>query len=158
MENLWAPWRMDYIKPKRKQSGCLLCRIARDKSHDRKNLVFLRTKAAFCVLNKFPYSNGHIMICPNAHKRHLRQLNKEEILQLSSLVIQTQDLLHKVLRPAGYNIGINLGSHAGAGIDKHLHIHLVPRWRGDTNFMPVISKTKVIPQSLDSLFKKLKKR
>ncbi len=157
MENLWAPWRMDYIHPKKKQSGCLLCRIAKDKARDRKNLVFLRTKTAFAVLNKFPYNNGHIMICPNTHKRHLKQLREQEILELFNLVTKTQGLLDKALKPAGYNIGINLGSYAGAGIDKHLHIHIVPRWMGDTNFMPVTAKTKVIPQSLNSLLKKLRK-
>ena len=158
MDKLWAPWRIKYIQPKKKEKGCLLCKIAKDKANDKKNLVLLRSKSAFCVFNAFPYNNGHMMICPTAHKRRLQQLSRQEILELTDLLVRTQGLLNSCLHPQGYNIGINLGSCAGAGIAKHLHIHLVPRWRGDTNFMPVISKTKVISQSLEELYRELKKR
>lgn len=157
MDKLWAPWRIKYIQQKRKLKGCLLCDIAKDKTRDRKNLVLLRTKKAFCVFNIFPYNNGHMMVSPIAHKRNLKQLAREELLELMHLVVRTQEELDKVLRPQGYNIGINVGACAGAGIDRHLHIHIVPRWKGDVNFMPVISKTKVISESLESLYRKLKK-
>lgn len=157
MKQLWAPWRIGYVRPKKRYKGCLLCHIAKRKKADRKNLVILRSQLAFCLLNKFPYNNGHIMICPISHKKDLGQLSTEEALDLFELLKQTQALLNKVLSPQGFNVGINLGSRAGAGIDKHLHIHLVPRWKGDTNFMPVISGTKVISESLSELLKNLRK-
>lgn len=156
MDKLWAPWRINYIKNIKKEKGCLLCRIAGDKKRDKENLVFLRTKHSFCVLNNFPYNNGHVMICPSSHKKYLKQLTREEVLDLIDLLIRAQGILEKALSPQGFNIGVNVGKVAGAGVDKHLHIHLVPRWMGDTNFMPVISKTRVISQSLNELYRQLK--
>ncbi len=157
MKNLWAPWRINYVQPKRKKKGCLLCKFAKEKHKERKNLVFLSSKLTFAVLNKFPYNNGHAMICPRRHLKNLSQLSKEEVLGLVAALIKTQKYLDTCLSAQGYNIGINIGSVSGAGIDRHLHIHIVPRWKGDTNFMPVIAKTKVISQSLQDLFGKLNK-
>ncbi|MEW6170087.1 MAG: HIT domain-containing protein [Candidatus Omnitrophota bacterium] len=157
MTTLWAPWRINYVGKTLKQKGCLLCKFAKEKRPNKKNLVFLTSKLSFSVLNKFPYNNGHVMICPRRHIKNLSQLAKNEILDLIELLIKTQKLLDTSLSAQGYNIGINIGRVAGAGIENHLHIHLVPRWKGDTNFMPIIAKTKVISQSLEELFKKLKK-
>lgn len=157
MKKLWAPWRINYIRQNKVERGCLLCKIASDRKRDKENLVFLREKEAFCVLNKFPYNNGHVMICPTAHKKDLKELTGSEILCLASLIIKTQGFLNKALSPQGFNIGINVGRVSGAGIEKHLHVHIVPRWIGDTNFMPVISDTRVISQSLTELYKQLKK-
>lgn len=158
MDKLWAPWRINYIRNNKKEKGCLLCRMAKAKQRDNENLVFLRKGKAFCVLNKFPYNNGHVMICPLAHKKDLKYLTRGEVSDLIGLLIEAQGLLDKTLSPQGYNIGINIGKVSGAGVDKHLHIHLVPRWVGDTNFMPVISNTRVISQSLTELYRLLKRR
>lgn len=157
MNDLWAPWRINYVRQKIKQKGCLFCRFAKEKHKEKKNLVFLTSKLSFSVLNKFPYNNGHVLVCPRRHLENLSQLNKEESLNLVALLIKTQKMLDACLSPQGYNIGINIGRVGGAGIEHHLHIHVVPRWRGDTNFMPIISKTKVISQSLQELYRKLKK-
>ena len=110
------------------------------------------------MLNLYPYNNGHLIIAPYRHVSDLDELEENELLDLIQLVIQSKKLIAKTLKPDGYNLGINIGKIAGAGFEKHVHIHLVPRWSGDTNFMPVISNTKVISQSLESLFKRLKKR
>jgi ATP adenylyltransferase len=131
--------------------------MAKQKTQDAKNLVFLRSEYSFGVLNKFPYTNGHAMICPNSHKKELKDLEAVEMLDLLKLLTRVQKRLNKILSPQGYNIGINVGSCAGAGIRKHLHMHLVPRWKGDTNFMPILSGTKVVSQSLKELYRQLKK-
>jgi ATP adenylyltransferase len=158
MDKLWAPWRISYIRKSKKEKGCLLCKIVKLKFKDNQNLVVLRSKFSISILNKFPYNNGHLMICPKAHKKDFKQLSQTEILDLMNLLVKSQKLLDAVLSPQGYNIGSNLGTVAGAGIDKHLHIHIVPRWKGDTNFMPVTSKTKVVSQSLEELLRQLRKK
>ena len=156
MDTLWAPWRYSYIaKLKgRQKKSCLLCGIARS-SNDRKNFVFLRNKHCFAVLNTFPYNNGHVMVLPYRHVNKLNALNKAESADLMKSLNQTIALLEKKLKPHGFNIGVNMGKAAGAGM-KHLHIHIVPRWQGDTNFMPALAQTKVISQSLSGLYKKLR--
>ena len=132
----------------------LFTRLRKSKDN-RKNFIFIRTKHSFSVLNIYPYNNGHVLVVPNRQVVELSQLTKAEKEDLFSLMEETKSLLDKVLRPQGYNIGINLGRVAGAGIPEHLHIHIVPRWRGDTNFMPVVGNTKVMSQSLTTLFDKL---
>jgi len=152
MEKLWAPWRIKYIKTKKK-SKCLFC--APDNSKEKKYVIF-KTKHSICMLNAFPYNNGHLMVSPSRHTRELSQLTDAELLDLFKALSQAKNLLDKILKPQGYNIGINTSGTAGAGITGHMHIHIVPRWNGDTNFMPVIFDTKIISQSLDELFKQLK--
>ena len=152
MNRIWAPWRIKYVQKKTK--GCLFCRINKS-GQDKKNYIVQRSKFSFSVLNIFPYTNGHIIIAPYRHFKDIEKLKKEELLDLLKLVKDSKRQLDKVLRPHAYNIGINLGKDAGAGCDKHLHIHIVPRWRGDVNFMPVISEAKIISQSLKSLYGKL---
>lgn len=156
MNTLWAPWRMTYIQGK-KQKKCVLCTIARNKKNDRRNFVLLRSESAFSVLNLYPYNNGHFMVCPLRHVKRLEDLNTQEVSKLFVLLKQTKNLTDKTLHPHAYNIGINIGRVGGAGIAGHIHIHVVPRWEGDTNFMPITADTKVIPQSLASLHKKLLK-
>lgn len=152
MDRLWAPWRIKYIKMK-KGRKCIFCESVKDK---RKNYVILKTSHSLALLNTFPYNNGHIMLSPIKHKAGLAQLKEAEILDLLRTLNKAKELLDKVLKPQGYNIGINISKSAGAGIAGHLHIHIVPRWRGDTNFMPALYGTKIIPQSLDELYKQLK--
>jgi ATP adenylyltransferase len=154
MNKLWAPWRIGYIKKIGKEKGCLFCR-ARLKANDRKHYVFLRTRTSLAMLNIYPYNNGHIMVAPVRHAASLDRLSKEEVTDVMDCLKKAQALLRRVLKPEGFNIGINEGRVAGAGIEKHLHIHVVPRWKGDSNFMPLIAGTKVISQSLESLYKEL---
>jgi len=152
MDKLWAPWRVKYIRGKKKK-GCIFCKSLKDGG---KSLVFLKTKYSIAMLNLFPYNNGHAMVCPIRHIKDFTKLRNEEAKDLFSCLKATQSLLDKVLKPEGYNIGVNLSRAAGAGITGHLHIHIVPRWCGDTNFMPALFSTKVISQSLEGLFKSLK--
>jgi ATP adenylyltransferase len=152
MDKLWAPWRINYIKQKRKKK-CIFCEAQKN---GKKSYVLYKTKNSTAILNIFPYNNGHIMISPKRHVAELLELRKDEILDLFKTLNKAKILLDKVLKPHGFNIGINLGKSAGAGIARHLHIHIVPRWMADTNFMPVLYDTKIISQSLDELYKQLK--
>jgi ATP adenylyltransferase len=144
---------MKYIQT-HKQEGCIFC-LKRNKKTDRQKFVILRGKKSFSLLNIYPYNNGHFMVCPARHIKNIEQLTKEEFLDLFEVLKKTKKLIEKILKPEGFNIGINLGKVSGAGVDKHLHIHVVPRWKGDTNFMPVIANTKIISQSLKDLYNKL---
>lgn len=154
IDKLWAPWRINYIKTAgRKKIGCIFCRNL--KSKKKTNIIF-RNKYSFAILNIFPYNNGHVMVCPNRHIKDLKTLTNQEVADLFKTLNRTLSLLDKVLKPQGYNLGMNIGKCSGAGIPGHLHLHVVPRWEGDTNFMPTISNTKIISQSLSELFRKLK--
>ncbi len=152
---IWAPWRIGYIAGK-KEKGCLFCRVKRERK-DKENYILFRGKHCFIILNTFPYNNGHLMIAPFRHIKEPSQLKEEETIELWRLVNLSIKLLKDILKPEGFNMGLNLGKIAGAGYPGHLHLHLVPRWRGDTNFMPIVAKTKVISQSLNKLYEELKK-
>ena len=155
MDKLWAPWRMKYVtKIGKSARGCVFCNIIKEKK-DRRNFIVTRTKYAYSVLNLYPYNNGHILIIPNRHVSDLGGLRKEERDGLFDLLEETKTLLDAQMKADGYNIGINLGKAAGAGFPSHVHIHLVPRWQGDVNFMPVTGDTKVISQSLKALYENL---
>lgn len=150
-DRLWAPWRIAYIAGK-KQKTCIFCAAVRQKDSRQ---VVIRSRHAFSLLNIYPYNNGHMMICPLRHTRDFDSLTLPEVTDLFQVLKRTKKLLDRHLHPHGYNIGINLGEAAGAGITNHLHIHLVPRWRGDTNFMPTTASTRVISQSLKELYQRL---
>jgi len=157
MDRLWAPWRMAYIDDiddDGATGGCFLC-AARDSDDDRRSLVLMRRPPVFAVLNRFPYNNGHTLIVPEAHKAGLDELTDEEMLSLMALTRQVVGAFRRALRPDGFNVGLNLGRVAGAGLPGHIHLHIVPRWNGDTNFMPVLGETKVIPQSLEDSYDRL---
>jgi ATP adenylyltransferase len=159
MRNLWAPWRQEFILG-RKEKGCIFCkRLTKD--DDRKNLILYRGKAAFVILNKYPYNSGHLMVVPNRHQRELEALTTGELTELMQLTQKCVQVLKKTFSPEGFNIGFNLGKTAGAGIDDHLHIHVVPRFTGDTNFLPVIGETKLqsvgLEEVLDFLAPRFKK-
>jgi ATP adenylyltransferase len=154
MEKLWAPWRMAYVAvdpPK----GCIFCDMPREE-RDAENLILHRGETAFVMLNAFPYNNGHLMVAPYRHTAELESLTQAERDELMAHAQQMVRLLGAAFGPDGYNLGMNLGRVAGAGIADHLHLHLVPRWNGDTNFMPVIADTKVLPDSLQSSYQKLR--
>ena len=156
MDRLWAPWRSKYVtKILKKNKGCVFCRIDKEKK-DEKNYIFIRTEYCYAVLNIYPYNNGHSLVLPYRHVDDLGKLSKAERDDLLELLILTKSLLAEVLRPKGFNVGINLGRIAGAGFPGHLHIHIVPRWRGDVNFMPVTGSARVISQSLKTVYQKLK--
>ena len=155
MDKLWAPWRIGYIQSAGKKSrGCLFCRSLR---FAKKKLVFIRNKYSFAMLNLFPYNNGHVMVSPNRHTGDLKSLSDREMSDMFKTLRQVMALLDKILKPQGYNLGMNIGKCGGAGVPGHLHLHVVPRWEADTNFMPVISATKVVSQSLDELYRQLKR-
>ena len=156
-ENLHAPWRIEYILgPKEKfDDGSLFSRIAQS-SDDAANLVIARDKTCFALLNRYPYNGGHLMVVPYKKVAELGELTVAEMSDLMQLVQRCVEMLKREMQPQGFNIGLNLGKTAGAGIEEHLHIHIVPRWDGDTNFMPVISGTHVVPQALTELADKLR--
>lgn len=153
VDRLWAPWRKKYVLG-RKKKGCFICSIKRSKQ-DRSNLVLCRTKHSFAVLNLYPYNNGHVMVVPNRHAKTIARLSDEEKLDLQHLVDTVIMRLEKKMTPQGFNLGMNLGVAAGAGLSSHVHVHVVPRWRGDTNFMTVTADTRIISQSLSSTYEKL---
>ncbi len=156
MDHLWAPWRLSYISaPKEKPAGddCFICRgIAGAATDDRANLLVHRSALSVVFLNRFPYNNGHLLVCPQSHKGRLEELTLDELVDLQLVLRQMIGILQKRMNPDGFNVGLNLGRAAGAGVPGHLHWHIVPRWNGDTNFMPVVGDTKVISQSLESLY------
>ena len=157
MDRLWAPWRMAYIdgiSGSGTPGSCFLC-AARDAEDDRQALVFMRRPHAFAVLNRFPYNNGHTLVVPNAHEGDLADLADAEMLALVALARDVMGVFRGILRPDGFNVGINFGRTAGAGLPEHLHLHIVPRWNGDTNFMPVLGETKVIPQALEDIYDRI---
>ena len=154
MDRLWAPWRIGYVSRPDKDDGCFLCACAGGSS-DRENLVLWRGDSCFCLLNRWPYNNGHLMVAPVEHKADLDELSEAELLEQMQMLRRCKERLTETMHPDGFNVGLNLGSAAGAGLTGHLHWHIVPRWNGDTNFMPVIAETKVIPQALHDLWDRL---
>ena len=155
--NLWAPWRIGYIiGAGEKTNGCFLCDGRDRPEQDDQHLVLWRTASSLVILNRYPYNNGHLLIAPNRHIADLEEATEQEMLDLFRLVRETQHLLSLAVNPHGFNVGINFGRCAGAGLPGHMHIHVVPRWNGDTNFMSVCSEAKVISQSLEDLLIQLR--
>jgi ATP adenylyltransferase len=154
MDQLWAPWRLCYVaaaKIPADEEPCFICRgLAAD--DDRANLIALRTPLSAVVLNKYPYNNGHLLVAPRAHKDRLDELTPDELLDVMETVRRMVCALEGLMGPDGFNVGLNLGRAAGAGLPGHLHWHIVPRWNGDTNFMPILADVKVIVQALDALY------
>jgi ATP adenylyltransferase len=167
-EQLWAPWRLGYVKGDRTPRGniealkflpgadadCFMCRAAAD-THDRENLVVARGRETIVILNRYPYNNGHLLVACQQHLGGLDELPPQTNLEAIQTISDMTTLLTRLMNPDGFNIGLNLGKVAGAGVPGHLHWHIVPRWLGDTNFMPVLAGVDVIPQSLDELWQLL---
>lgn len=153
MERIWAPWRTEYIG-KDHGSVCIFCdKLQSDR--DRENYVLYRGDKVFVMLNLYPYNNGHLLIAPQRHVGDLTDLDKDEVLELGQVTQKMTGLLRNAFNPEGFNVGVNLGKIAGAGVPGHFHIHIVPRWGGDTNFMPVIGDVRVISEGLDLTYRKL---
>ena len=154
MEQIWAPWRIKYIRME-KPRGCILCEKPRQ-DNDALNYILYRGDKNFVIMNSYPYITGHLMIAPYRHVANLEELTDEELHEHFQIVSRSIRLLRQVFNPDGFNIGINIGKVAGAGIEDHVHTHVVPRWQGDTNFMPVLSSIRVIPEALAETYEKLK--
>lgn len=153
---LWAPWRMEFIAAE-KPEGCIFCRFPSEpEENDRRNLVVHRTPHSFVCLNKFPYTSGHVMVIPRAHGADLTALPSDAFADLNDTLRRTVEVLRATYRPDGMNVGMNLGRAGGAGIVDHLHWHVVPRWLGDNNFMPVLAETRVIVEHLDTTWERIR--
>jgi ATP adenylyltransferase len=155
MDRLWAPWRMQYITDNQTDPDCIFC-VKPTEDRDEDNLILYRGEASYIIMNAFPYNNGHLLIAPYRHIADLSLLTEAEQLDMLRLTTLGCEVLKASCGPHGFNVGMNLGQVAGAGIADHMHIHIVPRWSGDTNFMPVIGETKVLPQALCATYGLLK--
>ncbi|HAW60215.1 MAG TPA: HIT family hydrolase [Actinobacteria bacterium] len=153
MDYLWRPWRMEYILSE-KPEGCIFCDKPKE-NRDKENYILYRGETCFSMLNIYPYNNGHLMVVPFRHVLDLDGLTDNELTELIQLVRRSMNVQRKALNPDGFNVGMNVGKVAGAGVKDHIHIHVVPRWGGDTNFMPLIADTRVIPELLQSTYEKL---
>jgi ATP adenylyltransferase len=153
MKHLFSPWRSAYINRKQ-PPGCFLCR-AKEQKRDKANLLLFRGEQSFIIMNRFPYNNGHLLIAPYRHTGDMTRLTADEAGEMFALLQQTTRILKRALKPDGFNVGMNLGRIAGAGLADHLHLHVVPRWNGDTNFMPTLADTKVISEALESTWHRL---
>ncbi len=154
---LWAPWRLSYIKStagKKSEEGCVFCRLASEEPSP-ESLVLYRGRYSYIVMNKYPYNSGHLMVIPYKHTSTIEDLDGESLKEMMVLVKASIKALRRIYKPHGFNIGINMGEAAGAGIAEHVHIHVVPRWVGDTNFMTITAGVKVVPQSLEDAWRSL---
>ena len=154
MKQIWAPWRIEYIQME-KPEGCILCDKPKQKD-DVTNYILYRGGKNFVIMNSYPYNPGHLMVAPYRHVANLEELTDEERHEHFDMVSRGVELLKEIFNPTGFNIGMNIGRVAGAGIDDHIHTHIVPRWQGDTNFMPVIADVRVVPEALAETYAKLK--
>jgi ATP adenylyltransferase len=161
MKRLWAPWRIEYILDEKKHNVCLFCDISRktgkNRNDDKKNLIIYRGKYCFVMLNKYPYNNGHLMVVPFYHTSSFEGLSDEVLFEMIKTVKRSVDILKKAMNPDGFNLGLNFGKVAGAGMESHMHLHIVPRWTGDTDSMPIIAETRVMPEHIQKTYNKIKK-
>jgi ATP adenylyltransferase len=157
-DRIWAPWRLAYVKDASKdaEDECIFCaRAGEAPENDRENLIVHRGGSCFVILNKFPYTNGHLMVAPYEHIGALPELDADTVAEMMGLAQQAMTVLERTYSPHGYNVGFNQGRVAGAGVEHHIHMHVVPRWGGDTNFMPVLADTRVMPQTLEQSYEAL---
>jgi len=154
MDHLWAPWRSTYVQGASKPDRCVFCEVAQSSS-DEENFVLHRGELCFAMLNRFPYTSGHLMIAPYAHVSRLQQASEAATAEMMQLTRQAERALEEAYRPNGLNLGMNLGEAAGAGIEHHIHMHVLPRWNGDTNFMTATCETRVLSELLADGYRKL---
>lgn len=155
MKQLWAPWRLEYVASEKEKEGCVFC-IPDSRAEDDNRFIVYRGRTAFVIMNRFPYTNGHLMVTPYRHCGSIDDLEEDEVLEIHRLLVLARQALTSTSRPDGFNIGVNLGRSAGAGIPNHVHYHMVPRWSGDTNFMTLFGEVRVIPEHLEATFQRLK--
>ena len=154
MKTLWTPWRMEYIKSKASNKDCFFC-AAPELAHSAKDLILYRDRLLVVLINRFPYANGHLLVAPARHLADICELNAEESTALATMLPRCATILRRHLQPDGFNIGLNLGEVAGAGVASHLHWHIVPRWHGDHNYLNVLAEVRTIPEHIDNTFAKL---
>ena len=155
MKHIWSPWRMKYIEKNEKEQGCVFCN-AQAKEDSAANLIIFRGQRAFVILNLYPYTSGHLMVIPFEHIATLEELNPAIRAEMMELTSQCMSVLRKAYNPQGFNMGANIGEAAGAGVPGHVHIHIVPRWGGDTNFMSTLGETRVLPESIEDTYKRVR--
>ena len=154
MKVVWAPWRMEYVGSDQEREGCIFC-PGHDRAQDEKKLILYRGEWSIVLMNRFPYSNGHLLVAPLRHISSFDALSQDEKLDLLSMIERSLSALKEVMDPAGFNIGMNLGKVAGAGVEDHMHFHVVPRWSGDTNYMTVLGEVRIIPEHIRATYEKL---
>ena len=152
MKYLWSPWRMKYIQANKKEEGCVFCKV-QDMPDNEENLIVHRGERAYVIMNRFPYTSGHILVIPYLHEDNLEVLDAETRAEMMELVTKTMTVLRGIYNPQGFNFGANIGAAAGAGIAPHVHLHIVPRWNGDTNFMSSLGETRVLPEALEETYR-----
>jgi ATP adenylyltransferase len=155
MKHIWSPWRMAYMQGPKRENGCVFCKELSE-SDGPENLIVYRGHRAFIILNRFPYNSGHLMVVPYEHTATLEGLDAETRSEIMELANLSTKVLHQVYHPQGFNLGVNIGDAAGAGILKHVHLHVLPRWNGDTNFISTLGDTRVLPESLEETYRKVK--
>jgi ATP adenylyltransferase len=155
MKQVWAPWRMAYLNSSEKVHGCIFCAKAHE-NRDEDNYVVFRSERCFALLNLYPYNSGHLLVVPYQHTGQFSEVEAETVADMFGTAQRAQQVIDHVMRPQGYNMGVNQGEAAGAGITDHIHLHIVPRWNGDTNFMPVLADAKVMPELLTATAAKLR--
>jgi ATP adenylyltransferase len=155
MKHLWSPWRMTYIEKHEKQAGCVFCN-AQARTDSAENLIAFRGKNVYVILNLFPYTSGHLMVVPFEHKASIEDLDTATRTEMMELTSKCMGILRKLYNPQGFNMGANIGEAAGAGVPGHVHIHIVPRWSGDTNFMTTLGNARVLPEFLEDTYKRVK--
>jgi ATP adenylyltransferase len=154
MNHIWAPWRMEYIESS-KEEGCVFC-SAQEKDDSVENLIAFRGERAYVILNRYPYTSGHLMVVPFDHQPHLEELDTLTRAEMMELATRCMTVLRRIYHPEAFNMGANIGEAAGAGVKSHVHIHIVPRWGGDTNFMSTVGGTRVLPEALESTYERVK--
>ena len=156
MNHIWSPWRMEYIENNTKEDGCIFCN-AQDKEDSAENLIVFRGERSYVILNRFPYTSGHLMIVPLEHQPTLEELDAQTRAEMMELTSRSMTVLRNVYNPQAFNMGANIGEAAGAGVREHVHIHVVPRWYGDTNFMSTLGETRVLPETLEDTYERVRK-
>jgi len=154
MKVMWAPWRMEYILTDQKGGPCIFC-PGEDRDQDEERLILFVGTLSMVMMNRYPYNNGHLLVAPVGHVGTLESLSEDEMLDLLGMVRKSLNALKELMNPEGFNVGLNLGKVAGAGVEEHLHFHIVPRWNGDTNYMTVVGEVRVIPEHIRETYKKL---
>ena len=154
MNHIWSPWRMEYIE-KSKEEACIFC-LAQENEDGPENLIAFRGVRAYVILNRYPYTSGHLMVVPFDHQAHFEDLDQRTRAEMMELTTHCMIVLRKVYHPEAFNIGANIGESAGAGVKAHVHIHIVPRWAGDTNFMSILGETRVLPEALETTYRRVK--
>ncbi len=155
MNHLWSPWRMEYIENHNKTAGCIFCE-AQKRADSAENLIALRGEHAFVILNRYPYTSGHVMVVPFEHRPNLEELDSATRAEMMELTARCTKILREIYRTESFNIGANIGEAAGAGVKEHVHIHVVPRWVGDTNFMSTLGSTRVLPERLEDTYQRIR--